>query len=1230
MTSVDFARVRRLVELVHDLAPAQRDEQLARECSGDSALRAEVEAVLRAARSAPAFLASPADSLRIDELLPNSSIAPTVAPGSAIEGFRLVRRVASGGMGTVWEAEQSAPRRKVALKTLRSSDMSRDAVRRFRHESEILARLRHPNVAQVFASGVHELPGAETLPWYAMEFVEDARTLTEFVRERALDLRARLELFSTLCDAVQHGHERGVIHRDLKPSNVLVDGAGRLKVIDFGVARVRDPHGAPDGRSFETEVGRVIGTLQYMSPEQVAGASDGIDTRSDVYALGVMLYELVTGALPYDVAGVSLVEAARILSDETPPRPSSRTPEVDVDLDAIVLMALEKNRARRYPTAAALAADLGRHARGEAIEARPPSVATQMRAYARKHRVLVGSIAAVATTLTLAAPLGFWLAWRATRAERDALAQRDQARFREYGAEIAAAYAALRGYDTASARQHLERCEPSARGFEWWVLDARADRSLWTRAGDGSLPIGALWHPDGERIFVGSASGRVEVRDAASGEVLAETDLGRRLNGLDLDPLGRRLAFPSQTEVVTLDSSTLAIENRWTAHERAATGIAFSPTSQTLISSGFTGDVTEWDAASGRRMRDFEDARAYVWCLAVSPDLAWLAGGASLSGEVIVWSYATGRVAQRLTGHTGYVSSVAFDRDSAQLASSSHDHTLRLWNPCTGELRSILRGHADIAMRARFDPSGARMASSGWDRTVRLWDASDARLVATLAGAGASVGPIAFSPDGERLIAGDDSSHVKLWDVASPDPDVVRVRGKWFWKMSFWPDGQSLLAVHGGSAHRYSSSGKELASYRHGEAEWSGAAVAPDGERVALGDSRGYLEIRDADGRRVLARVETYGSSLLGLDWSADGRRIASSSHDGRLLLFEGDDWAVRQLMTFGISVRSIAFEPGSGERIAVVGARGELHLVDAASGADTWVSAPALASAYDLAWSPDARLVAAAYEDGRVLVWNVATRTLEHELFGHTSEVHAVAFSRDGARLASGSVDRSIRLWELASGREVAAFIDHAYSVEAIAFSPDGATLASGSSDSTLRWWRAADGAQRHVDQLARSRLLARDVLAELERAGRVDPRERELAAAGLDDPRELAREAWIVAAAPVSEPAILRAALARAQVALRYLPRETIAVRALAATHLRLGDLTAVLDVLDRNAAVAADDLESSALRALALARLHRGDEARREVERIEAEWTRRGQRFYAHLRELLGEAKELLAAR
>jgi hypothetical protein len=334
--------------------------------------------------------------------------------GARLGRFRILRLIGYGGMGAVYEAEQEQPRRTVALKVMRPSLATPHAVRRFEFESQVLGRLRHPSIAAVFEAGTHNPDPADpsrAVPYFAMELVQGAAPITEFARARGLGTRARLELFAQVCDAVHHGHQQGVIHRDLKPGNVLIDADGRPRIIDFGIARTLEPD-----PSATNSGGQPLGTLQYMSPEQCGEDGNGIDTRSDVYSLGVLLYELLSGRTACDVSGTSIAEAMRRVR-EVDPKPLG---EVDRalrgDVETIVRTAMEKRREDRYPAAASLEADIRRFLRSEPISARPPTAMYHLRVFARRNKSLVASAAVVLVVLLLGI-VATSIAWRSARAE---------------------------------------------------------------------------------------------------------------------------------------------------------------------------------------------------------------------------------------------------------------------------------------------------------------------------------------------------------------------------------------------------------------------------------------------------------------------------------------------------------------------------------------------------------------------------------------------------------------------------------------------------------------------------------------------------------------------------------------------------------------------------------------------------------------------------------------------
>ncbi len=476
-----FQRLRRLVEDALDVPAEARAAHLAAACGDDAQLLAEAQDLL-------------ATQVEDGFLTPAPSLAPQAAPArEAIGGFKILDVIGEGGMGVVYAAEQDVPRRRVALKVLSDRQQSPASLDRFRYEIEILGTLDHPGIAKVYDAGLTAQDG-RTAPWFSMELIEDARPITEHADAEGLSARDRVALFLDVLDAVEHGHQRGVIHRDLKPDNVLVDGAGRAKVIDFGVARVADPELLE--ATLRTQATEMVGTLPYMSPEQVRG--DEVDTRSDVYALGVLLFRLLTGELPVAVRGVDVVTAIQRIVGEPAQRARAVKPTLHGDLDAILGKALAKDPARRYRSAGALADDLRRHLEGAAVEARAPSTAYLLARFARRHKPLVAAAAIVLVTLVTAAAVSLGFALDSNEAEQEARTER--ARFErlyrtqflqnvEFIARDAEAVAALPGGGPQAQRMiedavgRLETLEAEAGGspeFQLQLADAyvRLSRSL--------------------------------------------------------------------------------------------------------------------------------------------------------------------------------------------------------------------------------------------------------------------------------------------------------------------------------------------------------------------------------------------------------------------------------------------------------------------------------------------------------------------------------------------------------------------------------------------------------------------------------------------------------------------------------------------------------------------------------------------------------------------------------
>ncbi len=452
MAEQSQGRLEALFNAAIELSPADRGRFLDAECGDNSQLRAEIDSLLAHDAGATGFLRSPIKRSASDSAAPDESPASPPEPLPATIGrYQVLRKIGEGGMGVVYEARQESPSRTVALKVIRPGIASRGVLRRFEQEAHVLGQLQHPGIAHIYEAGTATVaaPGGLTAPqpFFAMEFVR-GEPLAVYAERQQLGTRERMELVARVCDAVEHAHQHGVIHRDLKPGNILVaseggesadDSAGHKtgfarsvprtgtrsirrigqpKILDFGVARATDSD--VQTMTLQTDVGQLIGTVPYMSPEQVTGDSSQLDTRSDVYALGVILYELLAHRLPHDVRGRSIAEAARIIREEEPSRLSSVDTLFRGDVETIVAKALDKDRTRRYGSAAELAADIRRYLADEPIVARPASTFYQLQKFARRNTALVAGVVLAFTALAFGVAATTWFALREARERRRA------------------------------------------------------------------------------------------------------------------------------------------------------------------------------------------------------------------------------------------------------------------------------------------------------------------------------------------------------------------------------------------------------------------------------------------------------------------------------------------------------------------------------------------------------------------------------------------------------------------------------------------------------------------------------------------------------------------------------------------------------------------------------------------------------------------------------------------
>ena len=538
-----------------ELSAAARESFLTRECGADAALRSEVDALLAAHSQHHSLLDAPLVAPMTDARPGESTTAiiPESAHGELIAGrYKLLELIGEGGMGVVWMAEQRSPvKRLVALKLIKAGMDSRAVLARFEAERQALALMDHPSIARVLDGGVTD----HGHPWFAMELVRGL-PLAEYCDGRRLPIRARLELFIQVCSAAQHAHQKGIIHRDLKPSNILVtelDGQPLAKVIDFGLAKALGGSAVLTEHTLHTSYGAAVGTALYMAPEQVAVSALDVDTRADVYALGVVLYELLTGSTPVErgrLQEAAWDEMRRVIRKEEPPLPSMRISRSDAlasiaaarhidpaklsgvikgELDWIALKALEKDRNRRYDSASSFSADLQRYLDDEPVQAVPPSWSYRTRKFLRRHRsaVVSGGLVAVALALGLvAATWGImnarWALNRETDAKRETMSARDEAEWNAYTSNLTLATNAMTLEDWPEARACLRSCPVSKRGWEWSVLNAEAGVVQAAVQGDW---VAAAISPDQKIFALGNSEG-IKIFDVSGKLIAAIASIG--------------------------------------------------------------------------------------------------------------------------------------------------------------------------------------------------------------------------------------------------------------------------------------------------------------------------------------------------------------------------------------------------------------------------------------------------------------------------------------------------------------------------------------------------------------------------------------------------------------------------------------------------------------------------------------------------------------------------------
>jgi eukaryotic-like serine/threonine-protein kinase len=1103
-------------ELLHQalaLAEEQRNAFLDEACGADEGLRAEVESLLLVGDEiSPDYLKSPLSG-ELGRNIERLGSTDAMSAGQLFaQRYELIRKLGEGGMGQVWLAEQLAPvRRQVALKLIKAGMYDEAVVQRFQSERQSLAIMDHPAIAKVFDAGT--TPQGQ--PYLVMEFVPGL-PITEYCDQHKLNIKDRLEIFIQACDGVQHAHQKAIIHRDLKPSNILVlevDGKAVPRIIDFGLAKTT----APQLSGEFTQLGQFIGTPGYMSPEQVNLSGRDIDTRTDVYALGVVLYVLLTGLQPFETKRrekPALEEWLRQLREEEPPNPSTKVSgdkdtssataeargteprqlvsSLRGDLDWIAMKALDRDRTRRYGTPSELAADLRRYLDHEPVVARPASAGYQIRKFVRRHRFAAAFIGMVTVLSVVASGAALIAVKQKSEAEHQAAETlKAQARLLTQGAAQR-----LKDDDVTGAQgiilEVLTNSEfaqsPTPAAISVFQEARAADAKLAVLSGHAGFVIAAAYSPDGTRVVTASYDKTARIWDARTGaELVALVGHGDQVRSAAYSPDGTRIVTASIDNTARVwDALTGSQLGVLSGHRDQVRSAAYSPDGTRIVTASTDKTARLWDARTGAQLAVLSGNAGLVISAAYSPDGTRIVT-ASHDKTARIWDADSGAQLLVLSGHGDRLNSAAYSPDGTRIVTTSYDKTARIWDARSGVQLAVLSGHDDpVFFSAAYSPDGTRIVTASLDRTARIWDARTAAELVVLSGHGDVVASAAYSPDGTRIVTASLDKTALIWDAhMGAQLAVLTGHAGFVTPSTYSPDGTRIVtASHDKTARIWDArTGAQLAVLSGHEASvFSSAAYSPDGTRIVTASLDNTAWIWDARTGAEIAQVSGHAGWVNSAAYSPDGTRLVTASYDKTARIWDPGTGAQLEVLSgHGDIVETAAYSP-DGTRIVTASDDKTARVWEARTGHQLVVIFGHGDRVATAAYSPDGTHIVTASDDRTARTWDAHTGAELVALSGHGGQVRSAAYSPDGTRIVTASTDKTARIWDARTGEQLAVLSGHAGWVNSAAYSPDGTRIVTASNDKTARIWDARVSATLAA-QILWAKVAQTDPLADLDR---------------------------------------------------------------------------------------------------------------------------------------------------